>query len=396
MQETPWAVILVKLTDGDAEPQPKQVYKDLFTADNIGSQWNLVQYFKDWSHGTLDLGGSKVFGWYHVDMSVGEYNAMGGAARGALIKLARQAAIADDVNLSPFYSTVACANYWHDVGAADSGVVAQGAETLIQSTLAQELGHVYGLQHSRLDGSTDDYTDAWDVMTGNVYASPDPEFTTIGPGLNAANMRSRTWLDIQRTWKSSGDEFDQTITLRPLDRHDLTGYLAAELPTAEIVEFRVKKRWDAGIPRSAILVHRFAVGHSYLMRGNAGVSDLVAGDSFGSPEPEDDVGDMFIQVTGMDRMDVVSIDEQHDEAIIRVRHRKARRFEWKEIDPMSVILPLKAYLIWLEIHHPHEPKLADVQRALRALPPEQRNEVLAKARVFKQYAELVQEAIRKM
>ena len=59
--QTPWAIILCKFTDGDAEPHTMQYYQDLFTS-STDTNWNLVRYFKKYSHGTLDLSGSKVFG----------------------------------------------------------------------------------------------------------------------------------------------------------------------------------------------------------------------------------------------------------------------------------------------------------------------------------------------
>jgi hypothetical protein len=126
--KTSWAVILCKFTDGDVEPFPKQYYKNLFTVNNIGSPWNMIRYFSDYSHGTLDLKGTKIFGWYQLNKSVKNYNDLGSGARHELIKWARAAAVADGVDLTPFYSVVACCNLWHDIGTPStrSGVVAQG------------------------------------------------------------------------------------------------------------------------------------------------------------------------------------------------------------------------------------------------------------------------------
>lgn len=167
--QTPWAIILCKFAGHDEEPFPLQYYRDLFTADDTGSPWNMVRYFSEYSHGTLDLSGSQVFGWYQLTQSVDDYNALGQSARAALITWARNAATLANVNLQPFFSTVVCTNGWHDIGAADVGppylgVVAQGT-TPIPAVLAEEMGHVYGLNHSRIDGSDVDYTDPWDGMS---------------------------------------------------------------------------------------------------------------------------------------------------------------------------------------------------------------------------------------
>ena len=54
--------------------------------------------------------------------------------------------------------------------------------TQIPSLLAHEMGHVYGLQHSRISGSTDDYKDPWDIMSAaSVYSASDPESRSSAP-----------------------------------------------------------------------------------------------------------------------------------------------------------------------------------------------------------------------
>jgi Repeat of unknown function (DUF346) len=314
---TPWAVILCKFSDGDDEPFPKQYYKDLFTVNNTGSPWNMVRYFRDYSHGSLDLTGSQVFGWYKLTKSVADYNNLGQAARDQLIQWARAAAVTNGVDLNPFYKVVVCTNLWSDIGAA-SGVVAQG-KTPEPAILGQEMGHVYGLNHSRIDGSDEDYKDPWDMMSGAAtHTAPDPEFTSIGPGLNASNMRSMGWLDESRVWRVTGNNFDETITLRPLVRRDLPGFLAAEIP-GYLVEFRVRDGWDGGIPRPAILIHRFHAGNSYLMPGRSGKHDLVAGDSFGDPEP---IGAQVDLISNFKRLDVISIDAAAGRATLRMRYHQ--------------------------------------------------------------------------
>jgi hypothetical protein len=391
--QTPWAVILCKFTDGNDEPFPMQYYKDLFTVNNTGSQWNMIRYFKDYSHGTLDLTGTQVLGWYQLDKSVDYYNSLGGAARDMLIKWARDAAVAHGVDLKPFYSVVVCTNRWHDIGAAQtlSGVVAQGPTTPIPRLLGHEMGHVYGLQHSRVDGSIADYMDPWDIMSAaNDYSASDYEFSLIGPGLNASNMRSRGWLDESRVWKGGENGFDETITLRPLVRRELSGFLAAEIPGGYLVEFRVREGWDGAIPRPAILIHRFDGGHSYIMPGNSGNYDLIVGDSFGDPEPHGPQLDLFSTIK---RVDVLSIDAGTEQATIRIRYNPPSDIG-RAIDPMSLILSGKAYLIWVELHHPHVPKIAEISAALRAMTPEEQNAALSRARTLVGYGKAVEEAIK--
>ena len=141
----------------------------------------MIRYFGDYTHQRLDLSGTQVFGWYPLDKSVNEYNALGQGARDQLVVWARKAATDHGVNLSPFYSVVVCTNLWQDigVGAAKSGVVAQGT-TAIPRLLGHEMGHVYGLDHSRIDGSN----------VAAIRGSGVKTLSGIADALNARGIRS--------------------------------------------------------------------------------------------------------------------------------------------------------------------------------------------------------------
>lgn len=391
--KTPWAVILCKFTDGTDVPFPKQYYDDLFPAQGTSS-WNMTRYFGDWSHGKIDVSGSKVFGWFQLSKSVNDYNSLGGAARPALMQWARNAAIASGIDLAPFYGVIVCTNRWKDIGSTPGGVIAQGL-TPYPQLLAHEMGHAYGLMHSRLDGSDDDYQDPWDIMSAaNVYSAPDPHFSVIGPGLSVSNMRSRGWLDESRVWKSdpSSQGFDETLVLRPLVRRDLPGFLAAELPDGHFVEFRVRKGWDGGIPRPAVLVHHFEGGHSYLTPANSGSRDLIAGDSFGSDEDEQHDDFALAGSRTFIRVNVLDIDPAADKATVRLRYSSANRDVPVAMDPMAAILHGNAYVIWVETHHPHIPRVADVRNVLATLGEHDRALVLSRARTVARYANAVERA----
>ena len=183
-------------------------YEDLFTSSGVG-KLNMVDFFRDMSHGQLDLSGSKVFGWYTLDKNRSDYLAGGDIekGRGDLIKSARQAASKELTKKGPFFSVVVCMNVPTDLFGGADGVVCDdgrwpddnngpGMSSLSPSLLGQEMGHGYGLAHSRADGSGSDYMDPWDVMstTATPFMSPHPNFTDLdvrarpvfrlGPGLN--------------------------------------------------------------------------------------------------------------------------------------------------------------------------------------------------------------------
>src|SRR6478609_584717 len=104
---TPWAVLLCRFSDDTAEPYPRSRYEEVFTSAGAG-KWNMPDYFRDMSHGKLDLGGSQVFGWYTLDQASGDYTGSGVNQQGRedLIVWARQKATDAGVDLAAFFSVV--------------------------------------------------------------------------------------------------------------------------------------------------------------------------------------------------------------------------------------------------------------------------------------------------
>ncbi len=289
-QSTPWAILLTKWKGNNAEPKPRQFFDDLFTTAGTGS-FNMTDYFDTMSHGSIDLSGSKVFGWFTLDQDQTAYvgntaPGPGQLGRNELLDAAKAKAQAGGVDLSKFYGVVVCMNTLTDLCGWQGGRAALCDPGSFEPTvLGQEMGHGYGLMHSRVDGSTADYQDPWDTMStwDSCYYAGDPKYGLIGPGLNAANMRSMGWLDENRVWKSSSQAFSQQIELRPLHARGLPGNLAAEVPGTFggfLLEFRVAEDWDVAIPRAAVFVHRLDNGTSYRMLGSGARSDLVLGDDF--------------------------------------------------------------------------------------------------------------------
>ena len=317
---SPWAVILVKFSDDPATNPDLAIYENLFTSAGNGTE-NVPTFFADMSHGRLDLSGSKVFGWYTLAQKRSAY--VGNSApsatqldRGGLLNAARAVATAAGVDLALFSGVVVSAYGSTDLCGWVGGMAALCDQHSLQpSLLGQEMGHGYGLDHARKQGSTDDYQDPWDIMSTAAWPwmeEPDSDYTDIGPGLNAWCMRSRGWLDENRVWKATG-AYDQTITLRPLHRRDLPGYLAAELGN-DLVELRVPESWDAAIGAPTVLVHRFEDNHSYLMPGDDGEQSLSVGSTLTLGQP-DYAYLPFYKVT------VTAIHPQENTATVRLQYR---------------------------------------------------------------------------
>ncbi|MDB4905173.1 MAG: hypothetical protein JWQ63_4454 [Mucilaginibacter sp.] len=341
--QKPWAILLCKFQNDLPEPPIngpvvpfRTICENFFTNPNAG--FNAVKFFSDMSHGSIDISGSKVFGWYTLNVNITSYNAAGDPildkTQDQIIAMAKQAASDAGVPISDsFTGAVVIMNIatgWAQ-GGPSSGIKPYGcmaadwrrvdARNLDGSKgvpgirggngteiFGQEMGHGFGLHHSRSDGiligpvdKSPDYTDKYDIMSTSAwtYAAPDNDYGARGPGMNAWNMRGRGWLDETRVWHCPNVAFNQAIQLRPLHRIDLPGNLAVELPPINdtggfpkyLVEFRNKEAWDSGIPKACILIHHFEVdgggplggfmdSHSYIARGTNGNYELVEGDVF--------------------------------------------------------------------------------------------------------------------
>ncbi|MGH8856681.1 MAG: hypothetical protein ACREXG_01405 [Polaromonas sp.] len=338
MPASPCAVLLCKFSDDSSEPYPRQRYEQLFTPAGAG-RFNMVDFFADMSHGQLDLGGSKVFGWYTLPKKKSDYAGSGINPQGRqdLINWARAAAAEDVPDFSVYKPVVVCTNVSIDLFGGPGGVVCD-ARAPSPSLLGQEMGHAYGLDHSRAAGSGADCNDPFDTMStaGWPTMGNHPVFTEldaqgqplfqVGPGLNAANMWSMDWLDPSRVWSADAEEYGTTVELRPLHRHDLAGYLVARVGEF-FFELRLPERWDSGIAEAMVLVHTFSDGHSHLHREHVPTGpgealriarqSLLAGSRFQVGDESDPLG-RLIQVH------VAAIDPQARTATLIVRRHVDR------------------------------------------------------------------------
>lgn len=325
MAESRWAILLCKFSADQTATLPLEHYERLFTGAGAASN-NMTNFFSDMSHGQLDLTNSQVFGWLTIGIKdKAEYDSFDAkhkadpnilGSRSHLMAVCKEEAIKQGVPLQNFAGVVICVNGAMDYFGALGSMVAvfDSVNGLRPSVIGQEMGHGYGLDHSRREGSQADYQDPWDVMsTDNAYEQPSGEYGSVGPGLNAANMRSRDWLDESRVWKAGSSDFNTTIKLRPLHRHDLSGTLAADLLGKYLVEYRIKERWDTAIPRSAVFIHRFENNHSYVVPGTKGNFDLVAGDKFEIGIP--------VESSSFTQIEVTSIDDANKTATLNLVHR---------------------------------------------------------------------------
>jgi hypothetical protein len=297
-------------------------YQQLFTTAG-SDKLNIVNFFAEMSHGKLDMSANKVFGPYTLDAKLSNYgNYPPGATppgkvnRIDLINLAKSAATAAGVNLSSFSGVcVSCLGAVDLFGVLGGMAMVCDTNSLDVSGPPQEFMHGYGLMHSKIYGSTAEYRDPWDVMSNyNIYESSNPDFTVVGPGLNAWNMRWLGWLNETRVWTTPTNAWDEVVQLRPLHRTDLEGFLAAQVGPY-LVEFRVPQRWDTAIPRACVQVHSNTDNYSVLHPAYSGSRDIVQGDKFVFGDPSD------TEFTGYYAVEVTKIDEPNLTATVKLNQR---------------------------------------------------------------------------
>jgi hypothetical protein len=299
----PWAVVLCKFSDQPTyEPHPPGFYRERFTEVGAG-KGNEFDYFKEVTYGTLNMTGSKVFGWFPMpkhktqDLAGLKFPNPG---RGTLAEWGIEVARANRIDLKPFYGVIVVFNAQTDSGAAGRHQVVLGYTKADWSPTfnLHEIGHGFELNHSWLARPDTEYGDQWDIMSAmNVWSFNNKLKQATGPGMNACNLNTLGCIPASRIWRPNTKSGSQTITLVALNRPNAKGYLMASIlpsggstsKTSYTIEFRQKKGWDAGIPQDTVLVHEVrSNGLCYLLsrieRADPASIQVLPGQDFSVPE----------------------------------------------------------------------------------------------------------------
>jgi hypothetical protein len=96
------------------------------------------------------------------------------------------------------------------------------------------------------------------------------------------------WLPSSRVWREPiSSSFSECVDLVPLGHPEIPSYPAARIAGYHI-EFRTRDRWDAGIPRAAVLIHSIFGGNAVIMASDKAnwVNDWQAGQTLGPSQAQ--------------------------------------------------------------------------------------------------------------
>ena len=165
------------------------------------------------------------------------------------------------------------------------GVV--GAHDIGLSVFGHEMGHGFGLEHSRKQSSsTTDYNDCYDLMSaisciyafdgsaagsGSAFGGSSFGGFSKGPGLNAVMLAVNGWLSPSRIGTFTNSTCAQgSYTMAALNHPEVSGNMEMRLPAALTlptpgntttltdyysVALRSRSLWDRGIPNDAFVLH---------------------------------------------------------------------------------------------------------------------------------------------
>lgn len=303
-----WAVVLCHLSDVLPGPNARDRYRKFFTSVGIGSG-GAFDYWRDVSYGHGGLRGSRVFDFIDIGHTRAELNTWtGGAQRQQIWQWGHIAAQANGIDLSLFRHTIMFLNVSADHGAVGGGIVLAYEDTrpLEPTFIAHEMGHGFGLDHSfgesptpcaSGDGRPGAYCDMFDIMSAmNVHSFQDAENRRSGPTLNALSRERLGWLPISRVWNAQVPHRAETVTLAPINRPDIDGYLLAKFtapsrdpsqatPSTFTVEFKEAMGWDRGFLSDHVFIHEVRADGLVRLLTNfhGGLLDLDANREFVAP-----------------------------------------------------------------------------------------------------------------
>jgi hypothetical protein len=290
----PWAVILCRFKGSPPNPvleDPiEKFYREAFTPGSGG----LVEYWRDASLASVDISGSRVFGWIEVDIPRDQAATPG---RSGLVDAAIRAVQSNmGDSLEGFYSQIAiyAHNWTNDDNTRPPGTPSwmaddplkpwwpfwidgsadgRGKVTLTPphngNITAHEMGHGFKMNHDVGPDLDADYMDPCCIMSQNNPFNHPTWQRAFGPAVCLPHLMQRDWMYQRRVYFDDGGWLSQpdgiTLPLAPIGRLSTRANLGIKLAYARAedawdyyLEYVEPTGWNQGIGKSYLIVRRMA------------------------------------------------------------------------------------------------------------------------------------------
>ncbi len=160
-----------------------------------------------------------------------------------------------------------------------------------QTIYAHEMGHSFGLRHSKFNGPSSPYNNYWDVMsyTWDCSRLTDPTYGCLGQQTNMYHKDILGWIPANQKFTYSGSA-PQTITLEQSDLPVTGNYKMAKIPFGSsgyfyVVEARRRVGYDTKLMVNSVIIHEIEPSRSpepaWVQGSNGGAgAELLPGQTF--------------------------------------------------------------------------------------------------------------------
>lgn len=301
-----WLMFLCQASDNDDMPHAPSYYQELFDPANPDM---LDAYFKEMSFGKVSVKGSKVFGWFRMNVNTAVLNARSNPTRHLTLAECIDAGVASlnaqgrPIKPDQWAGVIAIINVGTDAGQTGQGVVGNSGETI--AFFEHEMTHALGLPkhtHNLPNNATADhvwgapiqdvYNDPWDIMSFNrgqwSYDPPGGTHGFAGPTLNMAYRSLLNWVPAGRIVTMTVTDDDSRginrYKLIPVSEPQRPGTLGVvvALPNSVryVVEYHRPTGYDRAVLRGEVVVREWRADQdTYLVRQVNGHVGYFAGEA---------------------------------------------------------------------------------------------------------------------
>ena len=285
-EQRPWAVILCRFQGSIPQlTSDEQAIESFFRAAFTRGSGGLVEYWRDVSLDSIDIGGSRVFGWVEVDIPRSKAGGSpdsqppGPGRRGlttfAINALKREQGEAVlDGFLGPIVvytenwssSGVPADKTWESPGFYHLWIDGSSDGTIVCVTpphdgniTAHEMGHVFDMDHDVDADLQTDYRDPSCIMSQNGPFAHPTLGRNFGPALCLPHLMLKNWMYTRRVFSDDGGWMSQpegiALPLAPISRPGARANLGIKLAFERdgnswdyYLEYMLPTEWNRGVP----------------------------------------------------------------------------------------------------------------------------------------------------